>query len=254
MNQLNLNNLGFQKTGNTGFLPSKLSQCEAWYEADFGTYTDAGSTLATNGQSIKQWNDRSGNSRHITAPVNRLPTLNTTGGGNSRPAIIFEGVTLKPYFDVPNFMTGFTAGECFVVVKVNTDPPGAAARSGLDKIGSTANVTLFPFTDGGVYDSFGTDTRKTTGNPTPALTNFLIYDRISASGEFTTIINGTQQFTTGTNTVAWTTAPQIGGGSTAGSFLDGAMCAWILYSRKLSTTERNLVKTYLATKYAITVA
>jgi hypothetical protein len=170
---------------------------------------------------------------------------------------VFEGVTLRPYFDVPNFMTGFTAGEVFVVTKINNNPPASAVQSGLDKTGSTANIPLYPQTSGVVADSFGTDTRKNSaGNPEPdsLLTNFHIYNRISASGEWTSNLNGTQLFTTATNTVAWNTAPRIGGDTTAGSYLDGIMCAWILYSRKLSTAERSNVKNYLATKYAITVA
>lgn len=257
MNQLNLNNLGFQKTSNTGFSPSNLSGLELWLEADFGTYSDTGTTPTTNGGNVKQWNDRSGNGRHVVAPAGRIPTLNTTGGGNSKPAIVFEGVTLRPYFDVPNFMTSFTAGEVFVVTKLNNDPPGSNAQAGLDKTGSTANVPLYPQTGTGVIaDSFGSDTRKNSaGNPAPGiLTNFHIYNRISISGEWTSNLNGTQLYNTGTNTVGWNTAPRIGGDTTAGSYLDGIMCAWILFSRKLSTAERTSMKNYLATKYAITVA
>ena len=251
--------IGFGGIGggeSNAFSPTNIPNLELWLEADFGTYSDTGTTPTTNGGNVKQWNDRSGNGRHVIAPAGRIPTLNTTGGGNSKPGIVFEGVTLKPYFDVPNFMTGFTAGEAFVVIKLNNDPPALVAQSGLDKTGNTANVTLYPQTSGVIADSFGRTTRiASAGDPAPGiLTNWHIYDRISTATEWTSILNGTQLFTTGTNTVGWNTAPRIGGDTTAGSYIDGILCAWILFSRKLTTSEQTSMKNYLATKYAITVA
>lgn len=38
----------------------------AYYRADTQAYSDAGATLATNGQTIRQWNDLSGNGRHLS--------------------------------------------------------------------------------------------------------------------------------------------------------------------------------------------
>ena len=38
----------------------------AWYKANSSAYRDGGSTLCTNGQTVRQWNDRSGNNLNMT--------------------------------------------------------------------------------------------------------------------------------------------------------------------------------------------
>ena len=62
----------------------------AWYKADTAVYNDAGITLATNGQTVQQWNDQSGNGYNLSQATSaNRPTLNTAGY-NSKPAIIFS--------------------------------------------------------------------------------------------------------------------------------------------------------------------
>ncbi|MFH1853505.1 MAG: DUF2341 domain-containing protein, partial [Candidatus Neomarinimicrobiota bacterium] len=51
--------------------PGTLSNLQLWLRADVGVYSDAGVTPATEGQSVRQWNDQSGNSRHFTGAVKR---------------------------------------------------------------------------------------------------------------------------------------------------------------------------------------
>lgn len=63
-----------------------------WYRADQGVFTNAGTTAATTtGDVIQQWNDLSGNNRHLiqATAVNR-PTLNTNAI-NGQSAILFDG-------------------------------------------------------------------------------------------------------------------------------------------------------------------
>src|SRR5580692_2641587 len=66
-------------------LPPAVSGLQLWLKADAGVYSDAGTTLATNGQTVQQWNDQSGNGRHATqATSGNRPTYNT-GKFNSLP-------------------------------------------------------------------------------------------------------------------------------------------------------------------------
>jgi hypothetical protein len=59
-------------------LPSSVGGLYAWYKADAGVYTDAGTTLATNGQTVQQWNDQSGNGHHLSQSTSgKRPTYNT---------------------------------------------------------------------------------------------------------------------------------------------------------------------------------
>jgi len=62
-----------------------------WVKSDFGAYNDAGTTLATNGQSIRQWNDNSGNSKHFEeGSVGQQPVF-ATGVINGYPTVRFDG-------------------------------------------------------------------------------------------------------------------------------------------------------------------
>ncbi len=67
-----------------------------WLSADNGVYRKAGTTLASNGQNARQWNDRSGNGRnatqgtsaerpnYITGALNGYPVVRYTAANNDR--------------------------------------------------------------------------------------------------------------------------------------------------------------------------
>lgn len=62
-----------------------------WWEADLGAYNDAGVTLATNGQTVRQWNDQSGNfgDNLAQATAGARPTY-VTNVVNGHPALVFN--------------------------------------------------------------------------------------------------------------------------------------------------------------------
>ena len=145
------------------------------------------------------------------------------------------------------------------------EQPGATARAGRwdrgahDGAGTGASITTFPCTDSNIYDSFGTSARKATGDPSPSLTSFVLYNVTSVSGEWTSNINGAQHFTTGTNTVGFRTNTAIGVGAESGltniqNSLDGDIAELILYPAKLSSGDRTALEAYIAKLYAIAVA
>jgi hypothetical protein len=72
------------------FTPASLANLLAWYKADAGVFSDAGITPATDGQTVTQWNDQSGNGNNLTATAK--PTFNTAVQ-NGLPAIHFTGQT-----------------------------------------------------------------------------------------------------------------------------------------------------------------
>jgi hypothetical protein len=78
--------------GRTGpFLPASLPNLRAWYRADAGVYSDAGSTLATNGQTVQQWNDQSGNGHHLKQSGSTNRPVYGTASFNLRPGLTFDG-------------------------------------------------------------------------------------------------------------------------------------------------------------------
>lgn len=236
------------------FSPSDLSNLGVWYDASEITATADGAALA-------QWNDRSGNARHaLQATGANQPTYRSTAAvvplANARPVVQFNGTS--SFMNVPDFLTSFTAGTAFVVFRVTTDPPAttnnsSAAGAPLGRWGDSTDANHQPFSDGNIYDSFGTTARLNTGNPATALTAFHIYSVMSAASDWRSYINGTLFFSTATNTVGWRTAPTLGRVSNAGQgdyWLDGSIAEVVFYGRLLNATERGQVETYLRDKYA----
>lgn len=65
------------------------SDLVAWYRADVGVFSNAGGTTpATNGSGVKNWQDQSGNGYHLLSIGAGDPTYNTTGF-NGRKTITF---------------------------------------------------------------------------------------------------------------------------------------------------------------------
>lgn len=231
----------------TTFDPTYISSLKLWVAARL--FADK-----TDGDAIATWTDKSGQGNDLTQSSGSLKPLFKQGAVGGRPALLFDGV--DDFLTVPNFLSAFTAGEVFLVFKRTIETPPSSAKSGLWEFGTSSNATNFPFTNGIIYDDWGTNTRKTTVDPSPALASPNIYNVISASGEWTSNLNGTQIYTTASNTVGFTTTPSIGRSQVTGLdiFYDGYIAELLIFNAKLGTTDRDYVKNQLGGIYGITVA
>jgi hypothetical protein len=83
------NVVGPVAAGGGVWTPADLPGLIAWYKADAGVYSDAGTTLATDGQRVAQWNDQSGDGYHLIAPTPSVDGFfyRTDGFGTGLPAI-----------------------------------------------------------------------------------------------------------------------------------------------------------------------
>lgn len=233
-------------SGGTLVFPA-VSGLQQRFESDISTLT------YSSGTSISQCDDISGNARHWTqATGSAQPTRDDSTLLNGKSGIRFTAASLQ-YFDAPNFLTGFAAAEVFVVLQAGADPGAAVGNSGLWKYGSSAQDSHYPFTDGIVYEAFGTNTRKATVNPTPSLAVPRLYNVMTKANGYTTRLDGTQLFTTATNTVGWSTTPQFGH-SVNVVYFNGWVWAFALFNAELSTQDRDAVEAYYAAKYAMTIA
>lgn len=179
---------------------------------------------------VATWTDRSGNGRHYTqSTAGQRPTIDTLGG---QPALVF------------------------VVLAADADPPAANARTGLWQFSTVTLGTHYPYTDGVVYDQFGTSVRKTTGNPTPSLAALRLYEVITTPDEWTNRIDGVQHYTTPTNAVEWrASATSIGGsidasGSAGVLHLDGKIAEVLVYPSKRDASHLAQLYTYFAGRYS----
>lgn len=241
--------------------PSSLANLELWLDA-FQI------TGLANGAQISTWSDSSGNNRNATGLVGTgttKPKYRSSLGPNSRPTVEMAAATdtTGPWFSLPNFLTGFTAGDMFAVVILNADPPSTLAQRCSPAFGDfgSAGDEYFPNhhlgggTAGVIFDAFGSTVRKQTVNPTPSLAFWRVYESRSASGAWSNHLDGVQLFSTATNTVGWSTAPFIGHSSTNNKHLNGYISEIIFFSRVLNdTTERKaVIHAYLNTKYGFSL-
>jgi hypothetical protein len=221
------------------FNPRALPGLILWLDASSESGSD-GSTIVAN--------DRSGAGNNaITTGAD--PTLQTVSGIR---VYRFNGTSQYAKFN-NSLVSGLTTGEIFVLIKIAVDPPIDANKTGLWEFGGDPTRTHFPYIDGTIYDQFGTTARKTTVDPALSLSSaFRVYNVISASGEWTSNLDGTQLFTTATNTPSWTTTtPLLGTGNSGGVLgspgylLNADIKQLVFCNRKLTGTERTNVTSYL---------
>lgn len=119
--------------------PLKLSGLIGWYKGDKGVYNDAGITLATNGQTVQQWNDQSGNGNNLSqSAAGQRPTFNTNVL-NGLPGLTFSSGAAT-HLSSATIALGGTAASAFCVIKGST--PTNFAR-------------VFNFIGNGESDDFG---------------------------------------------------------------------------------------------------
>jgi hypothetical protein len=239
----NWSGVGFRDL--SSFSPAHLPALAMWMRADRGISLNAGNVSA--------WNDQSSNARHATQGTAGAQPPWRSGSHasaiNGRPVVDFDGTA--DYLAWGNVFTTLTGGgEIFVVARGNNDPPSVGAGA-LWFLGSDTLTSSVPFTDGVIYDAFGSTARKTTVNPTPSLAQPFIYNVTSVAGQWTSRLNGTQIHTTGTNTVGWTTAPTLGRGGNITLFFAGVVAEIIMTAGAMSTASRDSVLRYLRARYGI---
>lgn len=238
-----------------GFVdPSSLSGLELWLKAG-GTYWQdaARSTPASSDTDpVGAWDDASGNGRHFTQGTAGDRPLLRTAFVNGHAAVQFDGVS--DYLDGPDAFSGLTAAEVFLVVIADDETPVGGNPTGLWRFGTDTVSTHFPYEDGNIYDQFGTTARKSTGNPTPSLESWRLYNVVTVGGEWTSFIDGTQHYTTATNTVGFSALCTLGRNVHNGDFFGGKVAELILYSSKLDAGDKANVKTYIADKFGLTIA
>lgn len=208
--------------------------------------------LSDNDPISTNWTDSSGHSR---AGVPTNTPLFRTNQLNGLPAIEFTSANGE-YFDGFNSWdpSGYTAGSFYIVVKTKADPPGAGADSGLFEFG-TDQTTHFPFTDGTIYEGFGTNSRKTVINPTPSLTSWHLYSGYSAANDWDVFLDGAALIAPiTTNTVAFPTAPAIGRNAAINVFLNGFVEEFWFFNAKLSSGDDTLVKQCIAGRTGLSIS
>ncbi len=239
-----------------------------WLKADAEVYTDAGTTLATDGQSVQQWNDQSGNGNHVTQTTTINKPAFKSPDATARPAIYFDGVNRKVFLNntVSDLVTAGTARTVFVVARRDCNAHAGGVLGG----------TLFTFRRGGLINtltyganSYGTPVyiysdNNGVGNNNASITGTAIDSAFSPTVVTYKIPAAGSQVQCNLNGVAQTVNQGAGSvttetgttGFTVGDREDQVDLDWsgwiyevIVYNRALAADEITQVENYLKSKY-----
>ena len=235
-----------------------------WLKADVAVYNDVAATaLATNGQTVAQWSDQSGNSAHaICTPVGYRPTY-VTNVINGKPVLRFT----NNYLQTPNIdLSATDKTDMYVVYKSvapNTNWEVVAEHGSdynsyvgfnlIENAQGQAYNGMFAGASGGGYNykdyPFKANEFKivNTSFDKAAAANAKVNLRINAKD-----ITLYDQPTTASSGNFANYPLYIGNrGATLAYPLSGDIAEIILYNRKLTPAEKISIESYLNTKFNI---
>ncbi len=219
------------------------------YELDL----DATKGITLDAGRVSAWIDQSGKGHSCAqGTASKRPTVDLLGGFGVSAVHFDASVQILP---LTTPIAGLTSAHVFAVLRSATDP-ASGTQNQLWEFGSTTNPTLNPYTDGTIYEGFGTTSRKTVGNPTPSLAAVRCYEVFSGADEWTAKLDGSALYTTGTNTVGWAAAQSIGSkdDGVSGRGFVGWIARIIVYSQRVTGADLVKLKAMIALKYGVTFA
>lgn len=227
-----------------------------WLDAADNTtvFSDAGTTQAIAGLStVQQWNDKSGNSRHVSQATSNFRPAYSSSTINGRNALTFitdDSLSRTS----PGLPTGASSRSMLAVYKPNTTGLNANGIAGQAYSGTVTNswFLLMHRNDAAKGDPyFATYAGDITDNATPTLTakiGGVTYDgttaRLYKNGA--EIANGARTLVTDSNVLFFV------GKDGSASPMNGAVAEIVFTANALSTNDRQKLEGYLAHKWGLT--
>jgi hypothetical protein len=238
-----LNRRGFFGGAAKAFSPSDISGLQLWLDATTGLFdaTSGGSAVTTDGSAVARWEDQSGNGRHATQTTSNNRPLLKTSILNSKNVIRFDGS--NDGMAITEYDLGSSPAYTVFAVKYQTSEAFRIflAAGNIEPYLSARDNAAGGFThwDGGthLHSSFTSS----------QLWQIFIYSQNSSNRKF---YKDNGAAVTGTTSTRQAKIRDIGFG--AGSFRwNGDLAEIILYNSYLSDSDRESVRDYLNTKWAI---
>lgn len=232
------------------FDPLSLSPYIWLQAAAANFYTDAGTTLVSaDGDLIYRWADISGNSRHWNQATSGNRPTYKTNIVNSKPAARFDGT--NDYLGVT--VSGLSgASTVWCVLKLVNDPSSTGSGGCWNTSSASGGNNHYPYTDGTIYDGNFSSARKTTANPTPSLSStFRRYCVVSSSSQWTSYLDGSQLYTTATNTPQYTGSMMLGTSDASNYWMLGDIVEWFWMNSEATSQNLTDMDSYFATRYGL---
>jgi hypothetical protein len=220
-----------------------------------GSYTN--NNTYTSFATVSTWNDQSQNANHFsnaTAATQPKWVPSWTAGGASVKGVA-GFLQCAHTANASSMWSGAADGERFLAGQADADPSSGqnGAGGGGSRWGTSGTSEYLGFSDGNIYDQFGTTVRKTISKTAGILASPFIYESYSAASDYQAFVNGASVFTTATNTVGFGTSQPtlfLDNGGDQGTNQIGEVVA---FNRKLTAIERVMVSEFLGRKFAIVV-
>jgi hypothetical protein len=220
--------------------PAKLSGCSAWFDAQ-----DSNTIVLDGPSNVSQWLDKSGQGNNATGGTS--PTYNTA---SREYGVVFNGTTqylstaytANPFAESFFAVTTWTGANNFASYEII----GASANNGRQyavRDDGTSNVVRWEI--GGSTAGYGPTAGVVVG------TQFLTTGTYRPVAGGSTSLNGSNQSTRGTVSYSGSATTNIGVGYFTGlsNYYQGTINEIIIYSREVTTDERQQVEGYLAYKW-----
>ncbi len=234
-------------SGNTGFNSGTVSGLALWFDSTRGVFTDAGTTPATDGGRVVQWNDFSSSGKNLSATLASAdrPTYNTNIK-NGLPGITFDGVANVL---VTGAMTLPQPVSIFAVMNQKTWTSGGGMFDG----GTADNMLLYQVTASPDLRMYGSTGGAANFLTTLATGTFGVADfQFNRTSSFYRLNNGSKTLIvediTGTPG-GLTLGREIGFG-----FGNVIYCEFLVYQSAVSDADASTIIRYLGAKWGITVS
>lgn len=199
------------------------------------------------------WPDTSGNTKHGTG-VNSPTVVASVAAFNNRNVMRFTGASgTSDHFTLPDLSVA-TSCDIFAVMKLDADPQASEFDGGLFEFGTAgAGLPDLLYTpDSHLYIGAGSTVRKDVGDPTPSLASVHLVRIHSSAGSFFIEIDGTQVYSTGTNTFDFNASPKIGQSSNPAYCLKGDI-AELMVVQGISPSDLASYEAQVESEYNITI-
>jgi hypothetical protein len=223
------------------FTPANISGLSLWVKSDAGVYTDAGVTLATNGQTVRQWNDQSGNGNHLSQATSSQRPTYVTNVVNGMPELQSVAANSQLLFTNTNFPTPFTV---FLVARKTALTNGRL-------LAGRNNDWLLGWWHTLARQAFWTNTVLLGGSVGEDPNRWWLYTGTYDGTTANVWENGTL-FASVAGSFAGPNGLEVGGAqNTNGEPSDSGILEVAIYNRVLTTQERQNVDTYLAKRWLL---
>lgn len=235
------------------------SNLHLWLKADAECYSDAGSTLSTDGDEVQEWDDQESGTVLDAATtdgngpawdedgINFNPTVDFTGGASGEELLITNGILESGTK---------TALNCWAVCATDLSQTQALFYQQTNSSHVDWHYTFLPrFNTDAFYYDHGTNSLRVTGTSGATLGQPHLWSALSDGADMEVKRDGSSIGTdtdNGTSTETTTYDFKIGTRyNNTGNYWDGKLSELIIYDGTPSATEQSQIESYLAIKYGI---